>query len=116
MSSIKIDKYEYLSGEEILPSDQSRIIEQAMFTYSPLGKAFEKETKTIKGQGEKQIKTVENNNNKQPGNNELLLSKEREIFKNNYNKRLDKISELSLKKLIMVTWNSLLIEWARNQI
>ena len=61
MSSRKIDKYEYLSGEEILPSDQSRIIEQAMFTYSPLGKAFEKETKTIKGQGEKQIKTVENN-------------------------------------------------------
>ena len=95
MSSRKIDKYEYLSGEEILPSDQSRIIEQAMFTYSPLGKAFEKETKTIKVQGEKQIKTVENNNNKQPGNNELLLSKEREIFKNNYNKKLDKISELS---------------------
>ena len=33
----KIDKYEYLTGEEILPSDQSRIIEQAKFAYSPLG-------------------------------------------------------------------------------
>ena len=26
LSSGKIDKYEYLTGEEILPSDQSRII------------------------------------------------------------------------------------------
>ena len=44
LSSREIDKYEYLTGEEILPSDQSRIIEQAKFTYSPLGKAFEKQT------------------------------------------------------------------------
>ena len=36
----KIDKYEFLTGEEILPSQKSRIIEQAKFTYSPLGKAF----------------------------------------------------------------------------
>ena len=42
LSSGKSDKYEYLAGEEILPSDQSRIIEQAKFTFSPLGKAFEK--------------------------------------------------------------------------
>ena len=35
--------YEYLTGEEILPSDQSRIKEQANFTCSPLGKAFEKQ-------------------------------------------------------------------------
>ena len=38
----KIDKYECLTGEEILSSDQRRIIEQAKFTYSPLGKAFGK--------------------------------------------------------------------------
>ena len=44
LPSAKIDKYEYLTGEEILPSDQSRIIEQAKFTYSPLGKAFDKQT------------------------------------------------------------------------
>ena len=42
LSSGKTDKYEFLTGEEILPSDQSRIIEQAKFTYSPLGKGFEK--------------------------------------------------------------------------
>ena len=46
LSSGKIDKYEYLTGEEILPSNQRQIIEQAKFTYSPLGKAFEKQTKT----------------------------------------------------------------------
>ena len=47
LSSGKIDKYEYLTGEEILPSNQQQIIEQAIFTYSPLGKALEKHTKTI---------------------------------------------------------------------
>ena len=44
----KIDKYEYLTGEKIFPSDQSRIIEQAKFTYFPFGKAFEKQIKAIK--------------------------------------------------------------------
>ena len=40
ISSGKIDKYEYLTCEEILPSNQQQIIEQAKFTYSPLRKAF----------------------------------------------------------------------------
>ena len=40
--SDKIDKYEYLTGEDILPCNQQQIIEQAKFTYSPFGKAFEK--------------------------------------------------------------------------
>ena len=47
LSSGKIDKYEYLTGEEILPSDQSRIIEQAKFTNSPLVKTFEIQIKAI---------------------------------------------------------------------
>ena len=55
----KIDKYEYLTGEEILSSNQQQIIEQAKFTHSPLGKAFEKQTKTIKDQGEKQIEAIQ---------------------------------------------------------
>ena len=50
LSSGKIDKYEYLTGEELLSSDQSRIIEQARFTYSRLGKAFEKQIGTVKEQ------------------------------------------------------------------
>ena len=48
LSSGKIDKYEYLTGEEILPSNQQQIIQQAKFTYSPLGKAFEKQIKAFK--------------------------------------------------------------------
>ena len=40
LSSGKTDKYEYLTGEEILPSNQQQIIEQAKFTYSPFGKSF----------------------------------------------------------------------------
>ena len=36
LSSGKIYKYEYLTGEEILPADERRVIEQATFTYSPL--------------------------------------------------------------------------------
>ena len=43
LSSGNID--EYLTGEDILPSNQQQIILQAKFTYSPLGKAFEKQTK-----------------------------------------------------------------------
>ena len=42
-----------------MPSNQQQIIEQAKFTYSPLGKAFGKQTKTIKDQGEKQIKAIQ---------------------------------------------------------
>ena len=42
LSCGKIDKYEYLAGEEILPSDQRQIIEQAKLACSPLGEASEK--------------------------------------------------------------------------
>ena len=42
LSSGKIDKYEYLTGQEVLSSNQREIIEQAKFTYSPFGKTFEK--------------------------------------------------------------------------
>ena len=48
LSSGKLDKYEYLTGEEILPSNQQQIIQQAKFNYSSLGKAIEKQIKTIK--------------------------------------------------------------------
>ena len=48
-----VDKYEYLGGGEILSSDQSRIIEQAKFTYSTLCEAFEKQIKTNEGKKKK---------------------------------------------------------------
>ena len=40
----KIDKYEYLTSEDQLLFNRSEMIEQAKFTYSPLGKTLEKET------------------------------------------------------------------------
>ena len=51
----KIYKYDYPTGEDILPSNQQQIIDQAKFTYSPLGKSFEKQIKTIEDQSKKQI-------------------------------------------------------------
>ena len=55
LSSGKIHKYEYLTGEDILPSNQQQIIEQARFTYSSLGKVFEKQIKTIEDQGRNRL-------------------------------------------------------------
>ena len=101
LSSGKFNKYEYLTGEEILPSNKQQIIEQAKFAYSSLGKAFEKQTKTIEDRGEKQIKAIQDNRkqliNDDDYKNKLLISKEREIFKDIYNKKLDKIIELNNK-------------------
>ena len=42
LASGKIDKYKYLTGEEILPSDQNRKVEEANLTYSPLGESIHK--------------------------------------------------------------------------
>ena len=47
LSSGKIDKYEYLTGKEILPPQQHTIIQDAKFTYVPLGKVFEKQRKAM---------------------------------------------------------------------
>ena len=82
LSSGKIDKYQYLTGEEILPSNQQQIIQQAKFNYSPLGKALEKQIKTIEDQGEKQVKAIQYNKqivNKDDYKDKLLLSKERNL-------------------------------------
>ena len=59
LSSGKLHKYEYLKGEDILPSNQQQIIEQTKFTYSPLGKAFDKQIKRIEDQGKKQVDALE---------------------------------------------------------
>ena len=58
LSSGKIDKYEYLMGEEILPPDQRRLIKQATFTYSPLAKVFGKQIKTIENHRRKQVEAL----------------------------------------------------------
>ena len=70
----KIRKYECLTGEDILPTNQLQIIEQAKFTYSPLGKVFKKQIKTIEDQEQKQVdalkvlepKAIERGSNNKP--------------------------------------------------
>ena len=93
LSSGEKNKYEYLTGKDILPSNQQQIIEQARFTYSPLGKAFEKQIKTTEDQGKKQVDAL----NTLKSNNQLTT--EDAIPKNAVNndeakKELDKIREI----------------------
>ena len=90
LSSGKIDKYEYLTGEEILPSNQRKIIEQAKFTYSPLGKAYEKQAKAIEEQGRKQIDAITYQNER------LAVLTNRDDHKDIYKKIFDK----TVKELI----------------
>ena len=54
ISSSKVDKYEHLTVKQIVRPDQSRMIEQTKFSYSPLGKFFEKQIKTTEDQERKQ--------------------------------------------------------------
>ena len=98
LSSGKIHKYEYLTGEDILPSNQQQIIEQVRFTYSPLGKAFEKQIKTIEDQGKKQVDCLKDLKPKEQtkptedkSNNQ---SKATIIFNDLINKRKKIMSEL----------------------
>ena len=65
LSSGKIHKH-----EDILPSNQQQIIKQAKFTYFPLGKAFGKQIKTIKDQGQKQVEVL----NTLKSNNQFISS------------------------------------------
>ena len=104
LSSGKIDKYEYFTGEEILPSKQQQMIEQAKFTYSLLGKAFEKQRKTIEDQGEKQIKATQD---KRPIksiekftydiNDSPIVLKEEEIYNKLTEENFEKINNLDKK-------------------
>ena len=101
LSPGKIDKYEYLTGEEIFLSDQGSIIEQAKFTYSSLSKAFEKQIKTIEDQDEKQIKALEDHRKQLvkyrycDENDSLTHLKQKEIFEEVTNRRMEEIRDLS---------------------
>ena len=104
LSSGKIHKYEYLTGEDILPSNQQQIIEQARFTYSPLGKAFEKKIKTIEDQGEKQIKVIQDQGHVKTikkyaydAEDTPFISKQKEIFNELAGERHEKITDLDKK-------------------
>ena len=97
LSSENFRKYQYLTGADILPSNQQQIIEQAKFTHSPLGKAFEKQIKTIKDQGKKQVDALESLKTKaityKSDDDNTPISKE--IYDDILEKRMDEILEMS---------------------
>ena len=96
LSSGKINKYEYLTGEEILPWDQRRMIEKAKFTYSAFGKALEKQRKTIKDQ---RIKQAEAWKALKPEENQELASTERRFPKRTENNEIkNEIDEIKIGK------------------
>ena len=106
LSSGKLDKYEYLTGEDILPSDQQQIIEQTKFTYSPLGKAFDKQIKTVEDQGKKEVdalNTLKSDNEitikkyTYDPNDTPFISKQKEIFSKLIDEKLEKIIDLDKK-------------------
>ena len=68
--------YEYLIGQEILQSNQQQIIKQPKFTYSPFRKVFEKQIKTIKNQGEKQIKAIQDQRHAKSNEKNVILMME----------------------------------------
>ena len=79
----KNDKHEYLTGEEILPSDQRRVIKQNKFTYFPLGKALENQAKTIEDERNRHMKAIENHG-KQLAECDALVKKMIMILKVNF--------------------------------
>ena len=99
LSSNKINKYEYLTGAGILPSNQKQITEQAKFTYSPLGKAFEKQIKTIEDQGKKQTDALKDLKLKQQtkateDKSDNKLSIQKENYDRLLSERVDKIRKI----------------------
>ena len=90
-------KREYLKSEERLSPGQKRVAEQAKFTYSLFGKAFEKQIKIIEDQGRKEIDAITNQNKR------LAALTNKDNHKANYNeiseelvkKRFDEIKELT---------------------
>ena len=77
-------------------SNQKQIIEQAKFTYSPLGKAFEKQLKTNEDQGEKQVKVIQNQGHlKTIGSNKDVDNESQKFFDGLYYERMSDIKDLS---------------------
>ena len=104
----KIRKYEYLTGEEILPSKQQQITEQAKFTYSPLGKAFEKQTKTIEDQGQKQVDALKDLKPEAIAyKSDDNISVDKKIYYEILEKRIDEILKMSKE----INYNNLVYDF-----
>ena len=93
LSSGKIRKYEYLTGEDILPFNQQQITEQAKFTYYPFGKAFEKQIEIIEGQKQVDVlKVLEPKAIESGSNNKPVITKE--VYDKILEERMDEILKM----------------------
>ena len=108
LSSWKIDKYESLTGEEMLLTDQKRVIKQAKLTYFPLEKKFEIQTKRLKRKEEKQVKALK-----------ALMEEELESIEGSFPKitrtdeiknEIDEIKKKEKIKLIKRIWNMIQVQ------
>ena len=105
LSSGKIHKYDYLTGEDILPTNQQQLAISKIDLF-PFGKTFLKQIKTIEDQREKQIKAIQDQgqlktikNNAYDAEDTPFLSKQKEIFNELVDKRCEKIIDLDKKKV-----------------
>ena len=108
LSSWKIDKYESLTGEEMLLTDQKKVIKQAKLTYFPLEKKFEIQTKRLKRKEEKQVKALK-----------ALMEEELESIEGSFPKitrtdeiknEIDEIKKKEKIKLIKKIWNMIQVQ------
>ena len=98
LSSGKIDKYEYVTGEKILPLDQRRLIEQAKFYIFSIRKGFGKTNKNDwKARKKKQIDAIANQNQRLEAltNKDDNKSIDKEIFYKLVKGKLDEIKEFT---------------------
>ena len=123
LSSGKIDKYEYLTSEEIFPSNQQQIIEQAKFTYSPFGKVFQEQT-IFQEQLKNMEKTNKSNSRQKKSpiksiekftydiNDSPIVLKEKEIYNKLTEESFEKINNLHKK----VGINKLVLKYKCNTL
>ena len=97
----------------MIPSDESGVIEQAKFTYSTLGKAFEKQIKKTEDEGQKQINAIEVHGKKIVKSNDIIkkydyetekdslkILRQKEIFNKMINERYDEAKKINSNDLI----------------
>ena len=111
LSSGKLRKYGYLTGEDILPSNQQQIIEQTKFTYSPLGKVFDKQIKTIEDQGKNQVHALEKLKPKEEIKPTEGTSNNQSRAVTIFNELINKTKELINKLYDSVDYNNLKLEY-----
>ena len=96
----RLRKYQLYQIEEILPSNQQQIIQQAKFNYSPLGKALEKQIKTIEDQGQKQVNALKTSYKKLPSIKDFVPTEKFNLEIINEIKRIEEIEKWFINQIV----------------